>query len=285
MRSSIPGAWRTDAVLINGFRQFCREWQPHRETCPPVLALHGSLTQSGMWASLAESAETIRMVCPDQRGFALSDDPGNDACADFAADAVALAQARIVGRYVVMGHSFACAIALEAARRDARRVAAVVLVDPVVRLGPSMAPPRTASPPESFATVAEAANHFRTTEEGVWPEDALARFVHDIMIPDVTTGRWRFPYTPARLARLRSFTASPASDHDLLATAKLVHARVLVFRGGASTRFPEAAQTPFLAAFPSAPKLVVCPNSGHFPTATEPGIVVASLKSFLGELA
>ena len=34
-----------------------------------MLALHGSLTQSGMWIALAEGAGTIRMLCPDQRGF------------------------------------------------------------------------------------------------------------------------------------------------------------------------------------------------------------------------
>jgi pimeloyl-ACP methyl ester carboxylesterase len=63
-----------------------------------------------------------------------------------------------------------------------------------------------------------------------------------------------------------------------------VRAPVLVFRGAASTRFPAVAEPPFLAAFPSMPKLSVCPTSGHFPTATEPGIVVAALRGFLATL-
>jgi pimeloyl-ACP methyl ester carboxylesterase len=281
MTSSIPASWRTGAVSTNGFRQFCREWEPRDETFPPVLALHGSLTQSGMWRSLAEAAGTVRMLCPDQRGFAQSEDPGSDACADFAADAVALAQARLDGRYVVMGHSFASAIALEAARQDEHRVAAVVLVDPVVRLGAPPAPTNSAPLPESFADAEEAARHVRATEEGAWPEEALARFVRDVMIQDTATGRWHFPYTAKRLARLRAFTASAASDYDLFPKAKWVRAPVLVFRGGASTRFPAVAEPPFLAAFPSMPKLSVCPTSGHFPTATEPGIVVAALRGFL----
>jgi pimeloyl-ACP methyl ester carboxylesterase len=56
---------------------------------------------------------------------------------------------------------------------------------------------------------------------------------------------------------------------------------VLVFRGGMSKRFPPAAEQPFLEVFASKPKVVVCPNSGHFPTATEPNIVVEALKHFL----
>ena len=55
----------------------------------------------------------------------------------------------------------------------------------------------------------------------------------------------------------------------------------LVFRGGMSTRFPEAAEHSFCEAFPSRPKLVVCPKSGHFPIAIEPEIVVTELKHFL----
>jgi pimeloyl-ACP methyl ester carboxylesterase len=91
-----------------------------------VLALHGSLTQSGMWVALAEAADSFRMLCPDQRGFGLSEDRGNDSCAEFASDALALGQELLPERYVVMGHSFACSIALEAAHMAGGRVAAVV---------------------------------------------------------------------------------------------------------------------------------------------------------------
>ena len=278
--------WRTNSHTINGFNQFYRDWRPRDESCLPVLALHGSLTQSGMWTALAETAGSIHMLCPDQRGFGLSNDPGIDSCAEFASDALALAQNLLPERYVVMGHSFACAITLEAARMAAGHVAAVVLVDPIVSVGsPSTAPTVPSSPlPETFATLEEAEHHFRNTEEGKWTDDALRRFVRDIMIRDNESGPWRFPYAPVRLRRLRAFTASPASDYNLLAKAKAVHCPVLVFRGGMSKRFPPAAEQPFLAAFVSKPKVVVCPNSGHFPTATELNIVVEALKHFLEEV-
>ena len=218
----------------------------------PVLALHGSLSQSGAWIALAETAKTIRMLCPDQRGFGLSEDPGSDLCSEFAADALALAKRLLPSRFVIMGHSFACSIALEAARIAADNIAAVVLVDPVVRLptaSPTAAPPLVL--PESFATLDDAVRYFRETEEGAWPGDTLERFVEDIMLRDDATGAWRFPYTPARLRRLRAFTASPASDYDLFAKAKAVRCPVLIFRGGASKRFPAAAEAPFVEAFAS----------------------------------
>ncbi|MBI2713597.1 MAG: alpha/beta hydrolase [Rhizobiales bacterium] len=275
--------WRTDFHTSNGFKQFYRDWQPRDELCLPVLALHGSLTQSGMWIAPAEAAGSIRMLCPDQRGFGLSNDPGGDSCGEFASDALALAQNLLPERYVVMGHSFACSITLEAARMAAEHVAAVVLVDPVVPVGkPSAAPATPSIPlPKTFATIEEAEHHFRDTEEGKWTDEALRRFVRDIMMRDNESGPWRFPYALVRLRRLRAFTASPASDYNLLAKAKAMCCPVLVFRGGMSKRFPLAAEQPFLEAFALKPKVVVCPNSGHFPTATETNIFVEELKHFL----
>ena len=84
---------------------------------------------------------------------------------NFAADAVALAENLIPDRYVVMGHSFACSIALELARVAANRVIGAVLVDPVVTIGTTTATP-VALPSESFASMEEAQGHFRDTEEG-----------------------------------------------------------------------------------------------------------------------
>ena len=270
--------WRTGYITSNGFRQFYREWLPRTSPYLPVLALHGSLTQSGMWIVPAEMAGSIHLLCPDQRGFGRSEDPDGDSCAEFAADAVALAHTLLPDRCVVMGHSFACSIALQVARLSPSHIASVVLVDPVISMG---ARPSAPSPlvPDSFGSLSEAEHHFRETEEGKWEDAALMRFVKDIMIEDGQ--RWCFPYSAARLRRLRGFTASGASDYDLFAKAKAVQCPVLIFRGGMSKRFPAAAERKFLGAFTSKTKLVVCPDSGHFPTATEPRLIVDELRRFL----
>jgi len=274
------GIWREGRMKATTFRQFYREWQPGEEGSLPVLALHGSLTQSGMWRELAERIGSVRMLCPDLRGYGRSEDPQGDACAEFARDVLALADALLPGRFVAMGHSFACSIALELANAAPARVAGVVLVDPVVRVPGVPAPSGPPAPhPESFASIEEAGRYFAATEEGEWTAAALARFARDIMIEE--SGRWRLPYRYERLKRLRTFTVSPASDYNLLAKARLVNAPVLVFRGGASKRFAAAAEEPFAAAFASPPEVVLCPRSGHFPTTTEPDIVAAALLEFL----
>ena len=186
-------------------------------------------------------------------------------------------------RYVIMGHSFAGSIALKVANMAAEHVAADVLVDPVapVAMASEIPGPPSAPPPENFATIEDAERHFRDTEEGKWNEDGLRRFVQDVMMRDDKNSPLRFPYTRARLSRLRAFTASRESDYNLFAEAKFVRCPVLVFRGGMSKRFPLAAEQPFLKVFTSKPKIVVCAESGHFPTATEPEITTAELKRFL----
>ena len=270
--------WRTGYITSNGFRQFYREWLPRTSPYLPVLALHGSLTQSGMWIVPAEMAGSIHLLCPDQRGFGRSEDPDGDSCAEFAADAVALAHTLLPDRCVVMGHSFACSIALQVAQLSPSQIASVVLVDPVISMGARPSAP-SLPVPDSFGSLSEAEHHFRETEEGKWEDPALMRFVKDIVIEDGQ--RWCFPYSTARLRRLRSFTASGASDYDLFAKAKAVQCPVLIFRGGMSKRFPAAAERKFLGAFTSKTKLVVCPDSGHFPTATEPRLIVDELRRFL----
>ena len=270
--------WRTGYDTSNGFRQFYREWLPRASPYLPVLALHGSLTQSGMWIVPAEMAGSIHLLCPDQRGFGRSEDPDGDSCAEFAADAVALAHTLLPDRCVVMGHSFACSIALQVAQLSPSQIASVVLVDPVISMGARPSAP-SLPVPDSFGSLSEAEHHFRETEEGKWEDAALMRFVKDIMIEDGQ--RWCFPYSAARLRRLRGFTASGASDYDLFAKAKAVQCPVLIFRGGMSKRFPAAAERKFLGAFTSKSTLVVCPDSGHFPTATEPRLIVDELRRFL----
>ncbi len=300
--------WHTGRETIDGFSLFYREWRPRDKSTLPVLALHGSLTQSGSWIALAEAMQTIRMLCPDQRGFGLSDDPGGDRCAEFASDAITLTAKLLPARYVVMGHSFACSIALEVARVASDRVAAVMLVDPVLRVGKisasnkASAHSRASGNPEKlshwvpasagtsgreqrFPTLDDAMRHFRDTEEGAWPGDTLKRFTQDVTLRDGENGPWRLPYALERLRRLRAFTASPASDFNLFDKAKNVHCPTLIFRGGASKRFPPEGERPFLDAFASRPEIVLCPASGHFPANTETEIVAGALKRFLAKIS
>ncbi len=279
MNEHAGGSWRTGYSDARGFRQSYREWQPVSETSLPLLALHGSLTQSGMWVALAEELRSARMLCPDQRGYGLTHDAPGDSCGEFARDAVSLADRLLPPRFSVMGHSFACSIALEVALIAPDRVASVVLVDPIVRPAGARPPEIPPPHPEFFGAIEQAERHFRDTEEGEWPGDSLGRFVRDVMMRD--GNRWQFPYSNERLRRLRTATASAAGDYRLFAKAGAVRCPILVFRGGMSKRFAAQSEQALREAFTRPIELVVCPRSGHFPSSSETPIVCEALKTFL----
>ena len=278
------GSWRSGFVDLPGFRMFYRDWRPAGgEGRPPVVALHGSLIQSGMWTSVAEGVGAARMVCPDQRGYGLSGDPGaGEAAADFARDAVALANALMIDRFTIMGHSFAYAIALEVARMEPGRVAAAVLVDPTVRdpSGHQRNLARAAERPASFPSFAEAVRWWRANEEGAWPGAELKRFLRDVLIQEKNGGPCRAPYAPERLLRLRAFQASPGSDYGIEG-ARGVKCPVLIFRGAVSKRLSPEAERRLRKALPNGAQSVLCRKSGHFPSVSEPKRFNDALRKFL----
>ena len=280
------GSWRTGHADVSGFRMFYRDWRPAGgEARPPVIALHGSLVQGSMWLSVAEGVGGARMVCPDQRGYGLSADPGGgEAAADFARDAVALANALMLGRFVIMGHSFAYAIALEVACMEPGRVAAAVLVDPTVRTssGHQQNLARAGERPGSFPSFAGAVRWFRASEEGAWPRAGLNRFMRALMVSDGGDGPCRWPYARERLLRLRAFQASGASDYGIR-RAPEVKCPVLIFRGGLSKRFTAEAERRLRRALPPGARTVLCKKSGHFPSVNEPKRFHDALRKFLAQ--
>ncbi len=279
------GNWRAGYETISNYRMYYREWCPvGGGTALPVIALHGSLSQSGMWVGSPESIGRVRAVCPDQRGYGLSEDPGwGDASMDFAHDAIRLADALFIDRFTIMGHSFASAIALQVAAMEPERVAGVVLVDPTVRSrkGAKSNFDQMQDRPEWFENHKKAQQFWMETEEGVWPAKTLSRFVSSVMVSTDEGAPCRMPFEKARLLRLRAFQASGASDYLPVSLAKKVKSPTLIFRGGASRRFSEESQKRLVAAFPKKPKVVVCPKSGHFPSVQEPGLFERSLWEFL----
>ncbi len=282
------GGWYAGFETVSNFQMSFRDWRPaKRSSLLPVIALHGSLIQSGMWKAMAESVGTIRMICPDQRGFGKTDDPGaGDAAADFARDVIGLADALLLDRFVVMGHSFAGSIALAVAANRPERVAASVLMDPTVR-GDSDANANLEAArnrPVEFENLAQAQKFLTENEEGYWPPARTRRFLSDILICDGVDGVCRVPYEKSRFLRLREFQATSASDYDPVFWAKKIKCPALVFRGGKSMRFNEKSEKSLMSALPKKSRVVVCAKAGHFPNISEPGIVQRELKEFLADL-
>jgi len=278
------GSWRAGYETIGPLRMYYRDWRPAGGgKAPAVVALHGSLVQSGMWIPVAEGVGKARFICPDQRGYGLSSDPGSgDSAADFARDAIGLANALMLDRFTVMGHSFAYAIALEAARMEPERVAAAVLVDPTVRdaSGHQQNLGRAAERPASFPSFAETLRWWRENEEGGWPAAEVKRFLREVMIAEGNGGPCRAPYTQERLLRLRAFQASPGSDYGIGA-AKHVKCPVLIFRGSLSRRLSAQAERRLRNALPKGAQSVLCRKSGHFPSVSEPKRFNDALRKFL----
>lgn len=286
MRSK--GGWYAGFETVSNFQLFFRDWRPAKNSpFLPVIALHGSLIHSGMWNATAEGAVSIRMICPDQRGFGRSDDPNaGDAASDFAKDVIGLADALLLDRFVVMGHSFAASIALAVAAKRPDRVAATVLMDPTVRDASSANANLEASRsrPMEFGDLAQAQKFITESEEGNWPPARTRRFLSDVLVRDGVTGVYRVPYEKSRILRLRELQASSASDYAPVFWAQRTKCPSLLIRGGASKRFSEKSEKSLMSALPMKSRVIVCLKAGHFPSVTEPTIVQRELKTFLADL-
>jgi esterase len=98
---------------------------------PPTLLLHGIGNYGRYWDLFADAvAGRLRLVAPDARGHGESGRPAHGYTpADFAADALAVLDARSIERAVVVGHSMGGLHAINLAARHPERVRALVIVD------------------------------------------------------------------------------------------------------------------------------------------------------------
>ncbi len=285
---SAKGSWRSGFEDVSNYRMYYRDWRPMAGgEGLPIIALHGSLSQGGMWFATAERVGALRMICPDQRGYGKSADPGRgDAAADFALDAIRLADALLIDRFAVMGHSFAGAIALKVAEMEPGRVAGVVLVDPTVRSpkGNKSNLEVARQRPHRFKNYGEAKKFLNKSEEGQWPAKNMDRFLRDIMVFTPGKTLCEMPFENERLVRLREFQASASGDYFPDKIARKIILPVLIFRGGKSRRFSGEGQKILAGAFPKKPKVVLCPRSGHFPPVQEPSAFDPPLRKFVSGL-
>lgn len=98
---------------------------------PPLLIVHGGLGTSTGWAAVAERlARDFEVVLFDRRGRGAREAGGEPHTLEHEIDDVRALLDRAGTGTALVGHSFGGAVALEAARQDAR-VSAVVLNEPV----------------------------------------------------------------------------------------------------------------------------------------------------------
>ena len=100
---------------------------------PPVILLHGFPESHRTWRELAPRiGNRLRLIMPDQRGFAGSDKPQEVECYEtgkLVDDVFALADALAISRFALVGHDWGGAVAWAAALRGSPRLTRVAVVN------------------------------------------------------------------------------------------------------------------------------------------------------------
>ena len=110
------------------------DWNPHAESRPAILLLHGLSSNAAFWTRLVAHLPGRRMVALDQRAHGGSAAPEDGyQPATLAADAAALIEDLGLGPMVVAGHSWGASIALQLAADRPDLVAGLAVVDGPVR--------------------------------------------------------------------------------------------------------------------------------------------------------
>ncbi|MFN8592944.1 MAG: alpha/beta hydrolase [Thermomicrobiales bacterium] len=220
----------TGSVTVNGVRLAFRHWPPpSRNSCPPVVLLHGGLQSgSGMKHLADQLALSGEVVVPDLRGRGESDRPEDGyGPATMADDVAAFIAALGMDRPVLIGRLHGGLVAYHVAARHPDATRGIVLGDVSPEVGEERAArtiARTRALPRSFATHDEAARFY---------EDVLglpiARAHHDIPsdLETLADGTLRWRHDLDIVARIEA-AAMPRADWDLLAQ---VRCPALVLRG------------------------------------------------------
>ena len=99
---------------------------------PPVILLHGLMTNGACWAILAHSlAEEFDVIMPDARGHGKSSAPDDGyRYEDHANDVIGLIKALKLSSPIIVGHSMGGMTAALVASRNPSLLRGVILADP-----------------------------------------------------------------------------------------------------------------------------------------------------------
>ena len=271
--------WKESYHFVSNFLMYIKEWEPKRTLKKnPILALHGSRMQSGMWNSTAEKLKEWHFICPDQRGYGLSDagSPRHPVSSkSFAKDALNLANKLKLDQFSLFGHSFGAAHVLHLASLIPKRIRCVVLVDVPSRPLEIRAKglEENFAQPNSFKDLKSATKYFSKSENGDWPKKESLQFVKNLLLYNDLNGPCRMPFDKNWFFKLRTFQASIKSDYDPFPIAPLVKCPVLILRGGKTKRNTPKEVRKLKALLPTGTIIKTLKKSGHFP-------MVADLKNY-----
>lgn len=268
----------SDLTVAGGLRLHYLEWGDPAGR--PVLLLHGSLGQAGVWTDVATRIDgPYRLIALDLRGHGDSDRPappryGFD---DYATDVRAFVAAAGLSRPVIIGHSMGALIALRLAGAGELPVAGVGVID------------IEANPPLHQVQFLNAAG-----DRPVRQFDSLAAAIaaEQRGLPDVPLDR-----VQRLLSRgfrvLPDGQVEPTADPEALrqfepidcrADLKRIACPVLIVRGALSTVMRRWAADQ-MAGSARAGSLVEIPGAGHQLLIEQPAAVAAAIAGWLGRIA
>jgi esterase len=254
---------------------------------PPVVFLHGTTFSRGVWRPIAdELAGLAAGIAVDLRGHGDSSNPEPPYhWSLFADDTVAFIEQLPPGPIVLCGHSLGGATAAEVAARIPERVAALVLIEPVLA-------PRGVAPSDglieatlrrkrSWPDQAQAEEHFAARSPWrYWDREVLAGFF--------ATGLTRTQDGECTLSSPPEVAASVYAEAlGSQAWSKLPHitcpVRVLRAAGDQGGR-PSTASPLIAQTTPDGTDRLIDGPSGHFLPMEQPQLIAEFIRQTLTEL-
>jgi pimeloyl-ACP methyl ester carboxylesterase len=183
-----PGPADDLTVEVDGCPIHARSWGDVGARPPAILLVHGSAAHAGWWDPMAEDLATDhRVVALDLSGHGDSGWREQYAGDTWAAEVGAVIDATDVAPVLLIGHSLGSAVAIATAARRPEAVAALVLIDPLIRRPdpdaadrPPRAPFRAPAGPRTFATLEEAKMSFHVRpNEPILNRDRLLEVAAD----------------------------------------------------------------------------------------------------------
>ena len=251
---------------------------------PALLFLHGGPGLSDYGDMLGPEVVGWRMVHYQQRGLAPSALDGPFTVEQHVADAVAVLEARSVGRVTVLGHSWGAHLAMQLALAHPERTAGLVLVDgPGVTGDGGLADMGGALAARLLPGAAERLEQAAARMADHGPADADVTEQTALLWPGYFADpRAAPPWPPSMRVSAAAYAGTMASVFDHLAAGFAESVAAInvpvIFVLGAQSPMPVSQGEQAAARIPSA-RVRVIPAAGHLPWLEHPGCVADALAS------
>lgn len=250
----------------------------------PILIAHGQSYFSWDWIEIASAlAEGREVVAMDMRGFGNSSWSPSKAykVQDFAADILAIAEARGWDRMILVGHSMGGRNVTYTAAAHPERVEKLVLVDYTptnAKAGSQRVMNQSVDMPEAFADIDEALRYFGKEPDNV-DRKTRTRFENYLMPVEGGVTVRRDTHFKEQFRKMRDEGVKPDHGADLWECLGKIQCPILVLRGKSSDMFAPETVDKVKQTNPNAKVVEV--EGGHNIPGDNPDGLIAEVRKFL----